>query len=201
MTKKEKGLAELQQEIHKSREKLKKTEEEINRRGRERIESLSIELQVSPEFLYNEREIAKFIKEMDKLETAGSKDAVKRKKHVLLAKTKMQTLLRELDKKRQKAFDDAMNREKDIKEQIVKRKEYVMQKIDSSRDLQRATAKDVRNLAAKVASLESKVGKVHADEKLWAKMTNLDSRIQVLDNQIQKILRLIKNANLDERLL
>jgi len=158
------------------------------------IKKIGEDYYINPETIRNTDELAKLIEQLDTAIRDGNTDQVKLKKNVLRAKTKMEEGLNKLDKERLKILDEF--REEREKVNVVDRQWNNIKKAqrDRAHEGQRATASEVDALQKTFNTLKSEIAGYRLDRHMVARVENLQTEIQILKQQNQKIFQMMKSA-------
>ena len=160
------------------------------------IKKIGEDYYVNTEMLRNEEELARQIKGLEEAIRAGNKDQVKIKKNILTAKTKMEEVLNHLEKEKDKILEEFKEKRAEINVIDSQWNQIRSAQRERSRDGLRATAHEVDELSMVFDALKKEVTGYRLDRHLVARVENLQTEIEVLKQQNQKIFQILKTGGL-----
>jgi DNA repair exonuclease SbcCD ATPase subunit len=168
----------------------------ISERRQGAIRKIGETYYVNPEMIRNEEELARQLKTLEDSIRAGNKDQVKIKTNILKAKTKMTEAMVRFDKEKEKILQEF--KEKRDRINAIDAELNVIRAAKQSRamDAQRATAAEVDELQDIFKALKKEVSQYKLDRHLVARVEHIQTEIEILKQQNQKIFQLLKAGGL-----
>lgn len=164
-----------------------------------KIEELSKKHMINMDMMRSPETLAKEIMKLEEAINRGDRTSIGIKKKVIEAKTEIEKVLKEFDKKRQKVVDHYKDEREKIN--VIDRdwSQIRLAQREHEADKLRATSHEVDELVSKVRGLELQIKGYRLDRHLVAQVENIKSENEVIKNQLQKVFQLLKNAGIGNR--
>jgi len=187
-------------DIQIARDKLKakqtKQLHELAKQKQNKMEDLSKKFFINMDMMRSPETLAKEIIKLEESIKAGNKSSIRIKKKVIEAKSELEKLMLDFDKKKEKFRQEYRDSRQTLNDQSHMWMLIRLAERNRNHDQLRATTFEVDELISKVKGLETQVKGYRLDRHLVAQVENLKVENQMMKGQLQKVFQMLKQAGI-----